>query len=107
MGGRSEMPHEVRYDQFGLAIACHLYGREALDAEVHALLESGLGGSETRLKKMLQLEPRLDLGGVGEEIADFALPYKNVFLEKWTNDRRRGLIGLIQFLPEPELLWPI
>lgn len=102
-----ETPHEVRYDQFGLAVSEAVYGREALLEEIEGLIEIGREGDLKRLKQLLTLEPRADLGGLRKELAEFLLPYKDELLTKWAGDLERGHIGMLRFLRDPSALWDI
>ena len=95
-----EWPHEIRYNQHGLAVADATYGLDELWAEVERLLESGQEGDEERLHKVLSLTPRLDLAGLQSELAEFLLPYKDQLIAKWQKDIEGGASGFAHYVKD-------
>jgi hypothetical protein len=102
---QADLPHERRYDQFGLAVADQTHGLAALHQEVQSLLASGIEQDEERLKRMLTLEPRLGLDGLWEELAEFSLPCKQALVDKWTAAMSSMSPGFTRFLADPHALW--
>lgn len=100
-----EMPHEIRYDQFGLAVAEEVYGLEQLQNEIDRLLKDGSERDDRRLRGLLALTPRLDLSGLDADIAEFALPYRERLLTKWRKDANRGAPGMGRHLADLDYLW--
>lgn len=100
-----EFPHEVRYDQFGLAVAQDLYGRDAVEAEFSRLILEGLSRDAPRLVKVLTLEPSQDLSSLPRELADFASPYREQLVALWEEDIDRGTLNLGRFFRDLEALW--
>jgi len=100
-----EMPHEIRYDQFGLAIAERLYGRSTIEQEFHRIRDEGLTDDELRLDKALTLRPTTDLRGLGGELASFSLPYRDRLLELWKEAADLGHGGAAAQLSDLAALW--
>ena len=100
-----DMPHEVRYDQFGLAISEALYGRARLEEEIHRILSDGLTEGKLRLQKTLDLQPSKDLRGLWAELAQFALPYRDRLLELWKQDRHLGRLRIADGVLDLDTLW--
>jgi hypothetical protein len=99
-----DMPHEVKYDRFGKAVAEEVLGPGALDDDISAILDRGLSSDEPRLSRLLELEPDKNLDDLRRELAEFARPYRSEFLELWEEDRSNGQIKIAPGL-DFEWLW--
>jgi hypothetical protein len=99
-----EMPHEIRYDRFGKAVAEDVYGPAELAKEVQCLLDRGLSNDEARLRNLLVLAAEKELVGLRQELADFARPYKAEFLKLWKEDQANGRLKIARGL-DFEWLW--
>ena len=102
---QDDLPQEIRYDQFGLAVAEATYGLEALHEEINRLLDSGLEQDERRLRNLLDREPRLDLEGLFEDMAEFSRPYQNALIERWADARQSLGPGFTRYLQTLDALW--
>ena len=100
-----DMPHEVRYDQFGMAIAEELFGPAHVETEFSRLIEARLSEDEERLHGVLTLPPRKDLDGIVEELAEFSLPHREVLLRMWTAERRNGRLKYADGIADLSALW--
>lgn len=100
-----EMPHEIRYDQFGAAVAQEVHGRERLEAEVKEILDHGLASDEPRLHRLLQMPPRKDLVGLCEDLAEFSRPYRRQLVDLWSSARVSGSLRIADGLQDLEALW--
>jgi len=100
-----QLPHEIRYDQFGLEVATQVYGRERLEHDLRRIISSDLETDRPRLEKALELIPSKDLTGLREALAEFALPYREAFLTLWQEARERGHLRIAQGLSSLDLLW--
>lgn len=89
-----DMPHEIRYDRFGKAVAEEVHGRGALEEEIQGILARGLSSDESRLRKLLGLDGTKDLADLQGELAEFARPYRSEFLELWEEDRANGRLKI-------------
>jgi hypothetical protein len=101
-----DLPYEVRYDQFGLAVVEAVYGREQFDKELETIIEHGLTEDVPRARKVLGLEPRLDVDGVLKELAEFTRPYRSQLLKIWARERAQGNLVMADRLDDLEGLWP-
>lgn len=99
-----EMPHEIRYDQFGMAVAKAVYGRAKVEAEFASIIEKGLS-NDMRLKKALSMKPRHDLDTLREDMASFCQPYREQLLEIWRREKAGPTPGVAGQVPDLESLW--
>lgn len=81
--GWHELPHEIRFDQFGLYIAEVLLGREKIDEEIKSLLDDPSRQDVERLRLMLKLPGTKDLSSLRAELIGFIKPYKDKLIESW------------------------
>jgi len=100
-----ELPHEIRYDQFGIAVSEAVYGRSTVEENFGRILAQGLSKDEPRLRKVLSLPARLDLKGLRNDIAEFARPFKEELMALWQEDRDRGGLGIANGLRKFDALW--
>lgn len=100
-----EFPHELRYDQFGLAIARKVYGNERVKTELREMLNRGLCDDPVRIRKALAFPDRGHLRGLQEELAEFTLPFKHDLIKAWNDERERTKHGTAALLRDPEWLW--
>lgn len=100
-----DMPHERRYDQFGMAIAEEIFGRPKVEAEFTELISRGIGGDEVRLRLALSIPPRKDLDGILEELAEFSRPYQETLLQMWEEEREAGRLRVADGISDLASLW--
>lgn len=100
-----QLPHEIRYDQFGIAVAQELYGRAAFEADCQRILSSDIDTDKFRLEKVLGLTPTTDLDGLPEELAAFSSPYRDKLLSLWEQARERGHLKIANGLSSLDALW--
>jgi len=100
-----EFPHEIRYDQFGKAVAEVVCGSQRVAEEFARILQDGFADDEERLRKVLALTPNRQLSGLREELADFTRPHKGDLLAFWQEKRDRGGLSTAAGLPDLEWLW--
>lgn len=101
----TEFPHESRYDQFGLSIARTVYGEARVRTDLENMLSEGVCDDADRVRRALELPYRNDLRGIGQELAAFALPYKDDLISIWDEQRRRNRHGVAALLREFDWLW--
>ena len=77
------LPHEVKFDQFGLYIAEALFGREKIDNEIKSLLDDESRDDSEILSLMLMLKGTTDLSNLRDELVAFAKPYRTELIESW------------------------
>jgi hypothetical protein len=99
------LPHERRYDQFGLAISASLLGRETFVKEIETILAKGLTRDEERLRCLMYLQPKQDLGGLRGELATFTLPYRDKLLPIWEGAKQLGRMSALDHIADPASLW--
>lgn len=94
-----QLPHEIRFDQFGIYIAEHLFSREKLNIEINHMLNDPDCKDHARLKMMLSLSGSNFLGNLRSSLTDFAKLYKEELIELWEKDintmRNGALASLI------------
>jgi hypothetical protein len=100
-----QMPHEAIYDQFGIAIAESIHGREAIEEEFGRIAAAGLSNDVPRIEKVLTLTPSKDLSNLREELASFSLPYKDDYIKLWEDARRQGRLPVASGLMDLGALW--
>ena len=100
-----ELPHEILYDRFGIAIAEELFGRSALEREFASIIGRGLVGDVPRLENALNLGPTKDLSSLQQELALFAAPYKDDLLRFWQEHREAGRLLIADGLRSLDCLW--
>ena len=100
-----DLPHEVYYDRFGLAVAVELFGTQQVESEVQTLISSGLSHDELRLEKLLTLDATLSLDGLPTALAEFALPHRDALLALWGEAVRDGQLQVAGVLTDLEQLW--
>lgn len=100
-----DLPHEVRYDQFGMAVAEAIYGRAEVESEFASIIEKGVTNDVPRIEKALSLEPRHSLDGLRQDLASFCQPYREALLEIWREQRAGPTPGLAGQVPHLESLW--
>ena len=104
MWGWADFPHEVRYDQFGIAVAEAVYGRAKVESEFTSIIEKGFSKDVTRLEKALS-QPRYDLDGLREDMACVCQPYREALLRLWRAHKASKTPGVTQFISRLESLW--
>jgi hypothetical protein len=100
-----DLPHEARYDQFGLATAYAVHGESAVREEFARLQTSGETADPERLENTIARGPRHDLSGLKAELAGFTAPYKAELLEMWTRRKQSIAPGVTQQIADLESLW--
>ena len=100
-----QLPYEVRYDQFGIAVAESVYPRTQLDDELRTIVKDGLTDDESRLGKVLELPARHDLDGLREELAKFCLPYRQKLVHQWETRRAAGGLKVAAGVTDLNSLW--
>jgi hypothetical protein len=83
-----ELPHECRFDQFGLYLSERLWTRDRLNDEIETLLNQRDCRDRDRLQMMHSLTPRADLNQIREDLVKFSLPYKEALIASWEKDCR-------------------
>lgn len=76
-----ELPHEKRFDQFGIYIAEHIFSRDKLNDEIMYLLKDPDRKDHQRLEAMLSLKSTNMLDGLKDELISLTTPYKDKFIE--------------------------
>lgn len=76
-----EVPHEKRFDQFGIYIAEHIFSRDKLNDEIMYLLKDPDRKDHQRLEAMLSLTSTNMLDGLKDELISLTTPYKDKFIE--------------------------
>ena len=101
-----ELPHEIRFDQFGIYIAEKIFSREILNKEIFKLLSMQDCKDKPRLKKMLQLSASLNLKGLKNELIKFSIPYKNELINLWKIDKLKNKnLSLVNLIKDYEELF--
>ena len=63
-----ELPHEQRFDQFGIYLSQRLYSRDHLNEEIERLLDRPECNDRDRLQSMLSLSPSDNLDHIRNEL---------------------------------------
>jgi hypothetical protein len=100
-----DLPHERRYDQFGVAIATSLFGHERFVEEIASILAKGLSEGRERLEHSLDLRPQKELAGLRGELAAFTLPYRDKLLPIWEGAKQLGRMSALDSIADPASLW--
>ena len=83
-----ELPHEIRFDQFGLYIAEKLFGRKKIETEIKSFLNDPSREDSARLKLMLTLHGSKDLSNLRKDLIIFTKPYQDKLIESWEESIR-------------------
>lgn len=100
-----QLPYEVRYDQFGIAVAESVYSRTQLEDELRVIMRDGLTDDEPRLRKVLGLPARQDLNGLREELAEYCVPYRQRLVHLWETRRAAGELKVADQVTDLNVLW--
>ena len=101
-----ELPHEIRFDQYGLYLSERLWSRSKLNGEMEMLMSRRDCQDRDRLEMMLSLASRSDLDRIREDLVNFSLPYKEALIASWENDKReRGRNSLASLVFDYEALF--
>ena len=101
-----QLPHELRFDQFGLYLSERLWSRNKLDKELEILLNHRDCRDRPRLEMMLSLGSRADLDQIRDELVSFSLPYKHGLIASWEKEKReRGTSSLTSLIVDYEALF--
>lgn len=100
-----QMPHEKRFDQFGVFLSSNIHSRDRLSSEIACKLKNKCQ-DESRLHFLLNLVPRNDLTGLRDELIVVSKPYKNELIESWDKDRRDyGQDSIASYIHDYEALF--
>ncbi len=102
-----ELPHEIRYDQFGKAVAVAIHGAETLVTELDRILREGLSSDTRRLDLIRAAEPRKDLGGLRTDLARFSAPYRDKLLDLWYGARQTHQLRIADGIEDLAWLWSV
>lgn len=100
-----EMPQEILYDRFGVAIAEALFGRERFHEDLRRLLSSNLTQDKPRIEKLFELQPTKNLRVLWGQLAAFSLPHRDRLLEFWRGDMASGRLKITAGLSDLTKLW--
>lgn len=101
-----ELPHEFRFDQYGLYLSERLWSRSKLNGEMEMLMSRRDCRDRDRLEMMLSLASRADLDRIREDLVNFSLPYKEALIASWENDKREwGSNSLASLVVDYEALF--
>ncbi|KKL71781.1 hypothetical protein LCGC14_2091470, partial [marine sediment metagenome] len=84
-----ELPHEIRFDKFGLHIAEKLFGRKKIENEIKSLLNDPSREDTARLNLMLTLHGSKDLSNLRKDLIIFTKPYQDRLIESWEKSIRK------------------
>lgn len=101
----ADLPHERRYDQFGMAVAERLFGRAQIERDFRRVIDEQLTDNVRRIRDALLLEPRLDLEGLREDLAAFSAPYRGPLLTLWRRVKSGRTPGVTASIDRLESLW--
>lgn len=100
-----DLPYEVLYDRFGVAIAEEIFGRDAVERELRTIIDRGITSDVPRIEKALTTAPTKDLTSLHSELAVFSAPYKDQLLAMWQGERDKGRLGIADGLRSLDCLW--
>jgi hypothetical protein len=101
-----ELPHELRFDQFGIYLSERLWSRSKLNEELKVLLHRPDCRDRPRLEMMLSLASRADLDQIRDELVSFSLPYKDGLIASWEKEKReRGTNSLTSLIVDYDALF--
>lgn len=101
-----ELPHEQRFDQYGIYIALQLFPRHQFNEEIEGLLEKAKCNDRVRLQLMLSLPPSNNLDGLRDEIVRFSSPYKYGLIQSWQKDyQANGEASLVSLIRDYDALF--
>ena len=101
----ADLPHERRYDRFGLAVATAVYGQDRVRSDFATIKATGLATNSRRLDQVLCLGPLHHLEGLREELAEFCQPYREHLLSIWQKKRASTAPGPTRFITRLDSLW--
>lgn len=78
-----ELPHERRFDQFGIYIAEHLFSRNKINNEIKDLLKDPGREDHEWLKFLLSLESTNTFDDLNDSLISLVKPYKDKLIELW------------------------
>ena len=81
-----QFPHEIKTDQFGIYIAERIHGKERLDEDILAILESGQDKDPDRLHYLMSLDGCSHFEGLREELVELSLPYRSELMAIWQRE---------------------
>jgi len=100
-----QLPHEARYDQFGLAVAEHIFGWPRVAADIQNIIAQNLSEDVPRLLWLLEAQRTRDFTGLDKELAAFAEPYRDSFLQIWLGARQTGQLRIADGVEDLGELW--
>jgi hypothetical protein len=100
-----QVPHEKRFDQFGVFLSSNIHSRDRLSSEIACKLKNKCQ-DEARLNFLLDLVPRNDLTGLRDELIAVSNPYKEELIALWDKDLREyGQESLVSYIQDYEALF--
>ena len=94
-----ELPHERRFDQFGIYLCEKIYSRHKLDTEIETLFANPDCEDRERLQSMLSLNASNDLNSLRVDLIRFSRPFKSALIASWKKENKtrgdRSLTSLI------------
>ena len=94
-----ELPHERRFDQFGIYLCEKINSRHKLNAEIETLIANPDCNNRERLNNMLSLNASNNLNNLREDLIHFSRPFKSTLIASWKKEREilgdRSLTSLI------------
>ena len=84
-----KLPHEKRFDKFGIYISQKFYQRSELNAEIESLIHEPDCEDRDRLKWMKETDGSCNLKGLRKELIDFSVLYKPDMISFWEKEKKK------------------
>ena len=100
-----DLPHEVIYDEFGLAVSIEIFGATRVENEFERVISLGLSDDVPRLESLLKRGPNRDLSRVHSALVTFSAPAKDNLIEFWNELRQSGRLKQAASLGDFQTFW--